>query len=353
MPELPEVQRATNALKERCCGETITKVEVTEDRIVFADGITHEDFASELTGRKVLDVKRYGKVFYFNLDGEGRSPVLHFGMTGNIHIKGSNPLKYMEGPKKQDAEWPPRFMKFILHLSSDGGKTVDTEVAFIDPRRLARIRLCNKPTEEPPISALGFDPILCMPSLEEFSTQVLKRSCPIKALLLDQSFSAGVGNWVADEILYHARVHPEQRCNTLNEEQVKKLYEKMKYVCETAVSVNAESNKFPTHWLFGHRWGKGKRKEQASKLLLESGDAATIKWITVGGRTSAYVVELQKNGGGTSAKRGPRVKQEVIEESTTIVEQSTETTISRTTRSKRKVEESSSVQPTRQKRKKT
>lgn len=87
-------------------------------------------------------------------------------------------------------------VQFILHLSSDG-ETADTEVAFIDPRRLARIRLCNKPTEEPPISSLGFDPILSMPPIDEFSTQVLKRSCPIKALLLDQSFSAGVGNWVA------------------------------------------------------------------------------------------------------------------------------------------------------------
>ena len=44
---------------------------------------------------------------------------------------------------------------------------------------------------------MGFDPILSMPDFEDFSRGVLKRACPIKALLLDQSFSAGVGNWVA------------------------------------------------------------------------------------------------------------------------------------------------------------
>lgn len=52
---------------------------------------------------------------------------------------------------------------------------------------------------EPPISNLGFDPILSMPTLEEFSAKVLGRGRPIKALLLDQSFSAGVGNYIAGE----------------------------------------------------------------------------------------------------------------------------------------------------------
>jgi formamidopyrimidine-DNA glycosylase len=92
------------------------------------------------------------------------------------------------------------FIKFILHLglaSSDGGEV--TEVAFLDARRLGRIRLCNSPLTEPPISDMGFDPILSMPDLADFSSGVLKRTCPIKALLLDQSFSAGVGNWVAGE----------------------------------------------------------------------------------------------------------------------------------------------------------
>jgi formamidopyrimidine-DNA glycosylase len=73
------------------------------------------------------------------------------------------------------------------------------EIAFMDARRLGRIRLCTSPADEPPISELGFDPILSMPDMEDFKPLVLKRSCPVKALLLDQSFSAGVGNWVAGD----------------------------------------------------------------------------------------------------------------------------------------------------------
>jgi len=145
-------------------------------------------------------------------------------------------------------------------------------LAFLDARRLGRIRLRASPLTEAPISELGFDPILSMPSLEDFTSSVLKRSCPIKALLLDQTFSAGVGNWVAgmtnqfysrhireltfnkDEILYNARIHPEQKCNALSTEQLTALHHQTSEVCRIAVSVNADDSKFPEHWLFKHRW---------------------------------------------------------------------------------------------------
>lgn len=86
--------------------------------------------------------------------------------------------------------------KFVLHLHGDMPSSL-TEIAFVDARRLGRIRLCQSPMDEPPICDLGFDPILSMPSLEDFSALLLKRTCPVKALLLDQSFSAGIGNWLA------------------------------------------------------------------------------------------------------------------------------------------------------------
>jgi hypothetical protein len=89
--------------------------------------------------------------------------------------------------------------QFVLHLSDKSGPT--TQLAFLDARRLSRIRLCASPLLEPPISVLGFDPILSMPSLDAFKPLVLKSARPIKALLLDQSFSAGVGNWLAGDFI--------------------------------------------------------------------------------------------------------------------------------------------------------
>lgn len=218
---------------------------------------------------------------------------MHFGMTGMLHVRNQSPTHYREAPNDSDAEWPPRWMKFILHfLDSQTGQT--TEIAFRDARRLGRIRLCASPLSVPPISGLGFDPIHSMPPLAEFSNLISKRKgTAIKTLLLDQSFSAGIGNWVADEVLYHAGIHPEQRCYTLSEGQLQLLHEKIKYVCETAISFNADDSKFPDNWLFRHRWGKGRRTQQKT-LQLPSGEPATIKWITVGGRTSAFVGEIQK-----------------------------------------------------------
>lgn len=95
----------------------------------------------------------------------------------------------------------------MLHLKGDDDDE-ETQVAFLDARRLGRIRLCKSPLTEPPISTLGFDPILSMPDLADFKKGVLKRSAPIKALLLDQSFSAGVGNWVAGTSVLVAAPQP-------------------------------------------------------------------------------------------------------------------------------------------------
>lgn len=134
---------------------------------------------------------------------------------GFLQIKGQIPIYYKETPRTASTDWPPRFMKvisithrclppltvlqFILHIAHRSTKEV-TQVAFLDARRLGRVRLCASPLKEEPISTLGFDPILGMPALKEFKPLVQKRSCPVKALLLDQSFSAGIGNWIAGEI---------------------------------------------------------------------------------------------------------------------------------------------------------
>lgn len=303
--KLPEVERAAALLRSIGLNRQIKRVETAEDKIVYA-GATHDAFANEITGRTIKDVGRYGKVFYIELDGDGRHPVLHFGMTGTLQVRGHTPLQYREAQRKDSTDWPPRFMKFTLHLgpaSSNSGE--ETEVAFLDARRLGRIRLCKAPLAEPPISDMGFDPILSMPDLADFSRGVLKRSCPIKALLLDQSFSAGVGNWVADEVLYHARIHPEQRCNSFSEEQIQALHVQIRDICTLAVEVNADYLKFPDNWLFKHRWGKGKKAKESNIpiLKLPDGQPATIKWTTVGGRTSAYVAELQRISGNSASQK--------------------------------------------------
>ena len=68
-------------------------------------------------------------------------------------------------------------------------------LAFLDSRRLARLKLVSQPvTDQPPVSALGFDPVLNMPDLETFLELLKRKKGTIKGVIMDQAFSAGVGN---------------------------------------------------------------------------------------------------------------------------------------------------------------
>jgi formamidopyrimidine-DNA glycosylase len=76
---------------------------------------------------------------------------------------------------------------------------------------------------------------------------------PFAASCVSQSFSAGVGNWVADEVLYQAALHPEQLVAKLGEQQLKELHEALLGVVRVAVEARADSDKFPQDWMFHHR----------------------------------------------------------------------------------------------------
>ena len=128
---------------------------------------------------------------------------------------------------------------------------------------------------------------------EEWLAELLGRKhVPVKALLLDQANISGIGNWVGDELLYDAKIHPEQYSDTLTKSQVTDLHKSIHYVCGLAVELLADSEKFPEGWLFKHRWGKGKK--DASKTLP---NGARITFLTVGGRTSAVIPSVQKKTG--------------------------------------------------------
>lgn len=117
----------------------------------------------------------------------------------------------------------------------------------------------------------------------------------------------------SDEILYHARLHPECYTHNLDESHVADLHSALCYVTKTAVETDADNSKFPKNWLMLHRWGKGKKGENVNKL--PSGEQ--VEFLTVGGRTSAYIRKLQRkvgpvvgedkkpNGGGKRKKAKP------------------------------------------------
>ncbi|WWC86026.1 uncharacterized protein L201_000897 [Kwoniella dendrophila CBS 6074] len=334
MPELPEVERARKLIHETCKGYKIKSVDSTEDKIVYTGGDDHKAFAKEITGRTITGCERKGKTFWMTLSGKGRLPVMHFGMTGMVQIKGQEPTWYRRRPRENPKTWPPRRLTVcdsVLKLEPQPGSVGNepVELAFIDGRRLGRLRLLPSPvTDHPPVSLLGFDPVLCHPTLEEFQDLIAKKKGTTKGMIMDQAFSAGVGNWVADEVLYQARIHPSCPVNHLSAQNVKDLHHQLRAVTMKAVEVNADSRQFPEDWLFRWRWGKGKKQAKGKKkaeeaeqdhasdeeagedikpagkdyLALPNGKPATIVYVEVGGRTTAVVEELQKMPEGVEIK---------------------------------------------------
>ncbi|KAK4190921.1 Formamidopyrimidine-DNA glycosylase N-terminal domain-containing protein [Podospora australis] len=307
MPEIAEIARVVHFLRLHLVDKTIKNASAIDDANVFGKvGTTGADVAKALTGKKVVSAGNQGKYFWITLDKPPHL-VMHFGMTGWIHIRNeqtayTNYYKKMK-PEEKEA-WPPKYWKFQLKT------TDDTEVAFTDPRRFGRVRLVDCPGDairkHSPLVENGPDPVV---DTEVFTEEFLKkkmksRHVPIKALLLDQAMISGIGNWVGDEVLFQARLHPEQYCDDFSDEQIKNLYQAIRYVCKFAVDRLAESDEFPEDWLFHYRWGKGGKNATSH---LPSGEK--LAFLTVGGRTSCYAPELQKKTG----KVVPGVKEELLE----------------------------------------
>ncbi|KAL2255967.1 hypothetical protein VTK26DRAFT_2410 [Humicola hyalothermophila] len=308
MPEIAEVARIVHYLRLHLVGKTIKSAKAIEDNNVFGKaGTTGSEVAAALTGKKVLSAGTQGKYFWLVLD-KPPHPVMHFGMTGWIHIKGDR-TAYTNYYKKMSAEemdaWPPKFWKFQLWTEDPA-----VEVAFTDPRRFGRVRLVDCPGDEirnhSPLVENGPDPVVDTDAFtEEFLRQKMRsRHVPIKALILDQSVISGIGNWIGDEVLYQARLHPEQYCDEFSDDQIKSLYESIRHVCEFACDKLGDSDQFPKDWLFHYRWAKGAK---GTVSHLPSGEK--LAFLTVGGRTSCYVPALQKKSGHIA----PGVKEELAE----------------------------------------
>jgi formamidopyrimidine-DNA glycosylase len=265
VPELPEVETARRRAERALRGRRITDVAVVRDPIVY-DGVAPARFAAALRGRRVLAVRRKGKHLWMELDRRPW-PLFHFGMTGSFEI-------YPEGGPR------PRFWKVEIAME-DG-----TRLAMPDPRRFGRIRLQESPEDEQPLASLGFDVLEGLPPARALAERLARRGGPVKSVLLDQSLFAGVGNWIADEALYQARIDPRRAASSLEAEEVARLRERLHAIVRRAVAAGADDRRFPRAWLFHDRWGReaGARTARGERVV----------HLTIGGRTTAFVPSRQR-----------------------------------------------------------
>lgn len=296
MPELPEVESGRHLVETHCTGSSISELLSAEmgggprdgqfdDKVYeISETVKGQGDYEALQGLKLLSVGRQGKQLWFMLDG-GLSLLFHFGMTGSFVLKGHQIPSYKSFVvNTSEMEWPPKFTKCLIKFSNG------EELAFCDPRRLGKIRIRGKnPSEELPISKLAPDPMQWGGKVPETFFRGLAKMTPnIKSVLLDQEkVVSGVGNWVADEVLYQSGIHPSVPCKNLPEATVLLLGNNLMDICRVACECTCSFKSFPEEWLFHTRWGKGKSASHDFHGNL-------IAFETVGGRTSAIVAAKQK-----------------------------------------------------------
>ena len=215
MPELPEVESARAVIERAGLQRPIVAV---DDSDTYVCRPHHPgEIRDALVGRRLTAVHRQGKTMWCDTSGAGRSradgPTLgiHLGMSGKIVVADADGTEIDGGDywERGRAAGDYRWSRFSVTFA-DGGTLM-----LVDPRRLGRVRLM------PPLEALGPDAASITPA--QFRAALARGTAPVKARLLDQEAIAGIGNLLADEILWRARVNPARRVNDLAPADIDRL----------------------------------------------------------------------------------------------------------------------------------
>ncbi len=128
------------------------------------------------------------------------------------------------------------------------------------------------------IKNMGPEPLDSEFNFDRFKSITKNRSAMTKALLLDQSFIAGIGNVYADEILFQAGIRPSRRVSDLNERQLHTLLQEIKDVLETAIKHGTEFQGLEQEFLIPHRGPEGKCPKCGSPLRTTKISSRTSYW---------------------------------------------------------------------------
>jgi formamidopyrimidine-DNA glycosylase len=202
MPELPEVETVRRQLAETLTGARVVRVTRVEPYMLR--DCSEEQLRAELPGRRLEEVDRWGKFLIVRLEGEAYL-TLHLGMTGQLLLE----------PRSWDA-----YTRFGFELLDDAGKPLTLH--FRDVRKFGRLHLTlGKPA--PRLALLGPDAWMGDWDASYLARRLGRRRAPLKAVLLDQSVLAGIGNIYADETLWWTELSPLRPAAALTEEEVGRL----------------------------------------------------------------------------------------------------------------------------------
>ena len=221
MPELPEVETTRLGLVDALVGARISAAAVRHPRLSRRQP-NPADFAARLVGNKVTELRRIGKFLMFDIESDFIW-VTHLGMSGRISIN-----------EPDDEEIP--------HTHVVVRTTDDVEVRMVDPRTFGfTVVYTLAELEDSTIAALGPDALTALPASPSLLAKARRRRVPVKTLLLDQRFVAGLGNIYADEVLHRARVASDRLANSITAEEMKRIRAAIKPVLEAGLKYGGTS----------------------------------------------------------------------------------------------------------------
>ena len=205
MPELPEVEAYRRLAEAAALGRLVAAVEAP-DAWFLKGGIVARDVEAALVGSRLVAARRRGKLLLLDTD-RGPTLGLRFGMTGRLVVDGTAGVDELLYTSRRDE---PVWDRFTLRLGGGGVLRVN------DPRRLGGISL------DPDEDALGPDALGV--TATQLRAALAGSAAPLKARLLDQSRLAGVGNLMADEVLWWAGLAPVRPAGSLTAAELRRLH---------------------------------------------------------------------------------------------------------------------------------
>ena len=270
MPELPEVHTVVEDLRAAGVeGRYISSVSVSWNNTVRP--LSPGQFAHHVQGLRIEAIGRRGKYIVFQLQPPGSH-----GPTASVEgpPESHRPAGFYQGP----SGWPYHYQDGKPHLlthlrmtgqyelcPADSPADPHDRVEFIlddgrrlrfhDTRKFGRIIFTSHPREI--LDKLGPEPLDTNYSPEQFTADLHAHSRQIKALLLDQSFIAGLGNIYCDEALFAAKVHPRTNSALISGEKAKNLLKQVRTALRQALKNRGTSlGKGETNYISGGRRGE-------------------------------------------------------------------------------------------------
>jgi formamidopyrimidine-DNA glycosylase len=276
LPELPEVEAVRHQLAPVMEGHRIVDVDVRRPdlRVPFP-----RRFRARLKGQPVVALTRRAKYLLATL-GSTETLLMHLGMSGSFRVE-------VDVPAAARHAHVTRHDHVVFLMDSDA------VVHFNDPRRfglmdlLSRRQLANHPV----LSRLGPEPLSKAFNAAALARACARRSAPLKAVLLDQSVVAGLGNIYASEALHLAGLAPQRRASTIAtaagapRPAADRLAKAIKQVLRTAIERPSSRR---------YRSSRFRVYDRAGERCLRAGCGGTIRRVTQAGRSTFYCPVCQR-----------------------------------------------------------